>query len=115
MKNFVTLFTNKKQDMNNNSEKYLERKLVEAVKAVGGMCVKIHNPYYRGLPDRLVILPYGGTCWVELKTLGKKPTKLQLLAHEELRKRGQTVFIIDTEEKLREFKRLIGYYEIHTA
>lgn len=93
----------------NNSEKYLERKLVERVKAIGGMCVKIHNPYYRGLPDRLVILPDGGIVWVELKTLGKKPTKLQQLAHEELRKREQVVYIIDSENKLNEFSKLIGY------
>lgn len=93
----------------NNSEKYLERKLVERVKAIGGMCVKIHNPYYRGLPDRLIILPDGGIVWVELKTLGKKPTKLQQLAHEELRKREQVVYVIDSEKKLNEFSRLIGY------
>ena len=101
--------------MDKNSEKYLERALVKAVEAVGGMCIKIHNPYYSGLPDRLIIMPDGGTCWVEHKTLGKKPTKLQLLAHEELRKRQQHVFVIDCYEKLIEFKRLIGCYDIHTA
>lgn len=92
-----------------NNEKYLEKKLVERVKAVGGMCIKIHNPYYRGLPDRLVILPDGGIVWVELKTLGKKPTKLQRLAHDELRKREQLVYVIDSDKKLNEFLRLIGY------
>ena len=95
--------------MDKNSEKYLEKKLVKAVEQVGGMCIKIHNPYHRGLPDRLVILPDGCTCWVELKTLGKKLTKLQELAHEELRKRGQLVLVIDENIKLNEFKRLIGY------
>lgn len=95
--------------MDKNSEKYLERKLVKAVEQVGGMCVKIHNPYYRGLPDRLVIMPDGGTCWVELKTLGKKPTKLQEQAHAELRKREQVVYVIDSEIKLNEFSKLIGY------
>lgn len=92
-----------------NSEKYLEKKLVERVEAVGGMCIKIHNPYYRGLPDRLVIMPDGGTVWVELKTKGKHPTKLQQFAHEELRKRMQHVFVIDSNEKLNEFSKLIGY------
>lgn len=95
--------------MDKNNEKYLEKKLVKVVEQVGGMCIKIHNPYYRGLPDRLVILPDGGIVWVELKTLGKKPTKLQQLAHEELRKREQLVYVIDSEEKLNEFSRLIGY------
>ena len=95
--------------MDKSSEKYLERKLVKAVEQVGGMCIKIHNPYYRGLPDRLVIMPDGSTVWVELKTLGKKPTKLQELAHAELRKREQAVYIIDSEAKLNEFTKLIGY------
>lgn len=95
--------------MDKNSEKYLERKLVKAVESVGGMCIKIHNPYYRGLPDRLVIMPDGDTVWVELKTKGKKPTKLQELAHEELRKREQVVYVIDSAEKLNEFTKLIGY------
>lgn len=92
-----------------NNEKYLERKLVDIVKKVGGLCIKIHNPYYRGLPDRLVVLPDGWVVWIELKTLGKKPTKLQQLAHEELRKREQVVYVIDSENKLNEFSRLIGY------
>ena len=95
--------------MNRDSEKYLERELTKAVESIGGMCIKIHNPYHRGLPDRLVILPDGGTVWIELKTKGKKPTKLQELAHAELRKRKQLVFLIDTNEKLNEFKKLIGY------
>lgn len=95
--------------MDKNSEKYLERKLVKAVEQIGGMCIKIHNPYYRGLPDRLVVMPDGGIVWVELKTLGKKPTKLQELAHAELRKREQAVYIIDSEAKLNEFTKLIGY------
>ncbi len=95
--------------MDKNSEKYLERKLVRAVEAVGGMCIKIHNPYYRGLPDRLVVMPDGGIVWVELKTKGKKPTKLQELAHAELRKREQAVYVIDSEAKFNEFTKLIGY------
>lgn len=96
-------------DSSKDREKYLERKLVDAVNAVGGMCLKIHNPYHRGMPDRLVIMPDGGVCWVELKSKGKKPTKLQELAHEELRRRQQVVFVIDSYEKLNAFKALICY------
>lgn len=95
--------------MNKDSEKYLERELTKSVRAVGGMCIKIHNPYHRGLPDRLVILPDGGTCWVELKSKGKKPTKLQEVAHAELRKRQQIVFVIDSYDELTKFQKLIGY------
>ena len=39
--------------MDKNNEKYLERKLVKAVEQVGGMCIKIHNPYYRGLHSQI--------------------------------------------------------------
>lgn len=95
--------------MDKNSEKYLEKRLTEVVKKIGGMCIKIHNPYYRGLPDRLIIMPDGGTVWVELKSSGKKPTKLQLLAHDELRRRQQYVVVIDSYEALRNFTKLIGY------
>lgn len=95
--------------MDKNSEKYLERELTKSVGAIGGMNIKIHNPYHRGLPDRLVILPDGGICWVELKSKGKKPTKLQAVAHAELRKRRQEVFVIDSYDELIKFQKLIGY------
>lgn len=93
--------------MNKDSEKVLERKLVRSVEERGGMCIKIHNPYHRGLPDRLIVLPDGGVCWVELKSKGKQPTKLQLLAHEELRKRGQEVFVIDNDIELTNLIKMI--------
>ncbi len=97
--------------MERDGEKYIERELIKGVKAIGGLCLKIFNPYYRGLPDRLVILPDGITVWVELKTKGKKPTGLQRRAHEVLRQRNQTVLIIDSFDGLANFLKSIGYAE----
>ena len=67
------------------SEKVLERKLVEKIKKLGGHAYKFVSPNQRGVPDRLCVLPHGITIFVELKTTGKKPTKLQVLCMDELR------------------------------
>ena len=59
------------------NEKVLERKLCKAIKDMGGRAYKFVSPNQRGVPDRLCILPKGISFFVELKTTGKKPTKLQ--------------------------------------
>ena len=82
------------------SEKVLERKLVDKIKKLGGHAYKFVSPNQRGVPDRLCILPHGVTVFVELKTTGKKPTKLQELCMNELRELGQQCVVIDSTEKL---------------
>ena len=77
------------------SEKYLERKLVERIKAHGGLCLKFASITETGYPDRLCLMPHGRTLWVELKTTGRKPTKLQEIRHQELRERGFAVYVVD--------------------
>ncbi len=86
-----------------DSEKLIERKLVDAVKAKGGICVKFYSAYQRGVPDRIVLMPQGRVYFVELKSTGKKPTKLQELFIGKLRSLGFIVEVIDTIEKLNEF------------
>lgn len=86
-----------------DSEKLIERKLVDAVKAKGGLCVKFYSAYQRGVPDRIVLMPQGRVYFVELKSTGKKPTKLQELFIGKLRSLGFIVEVIDTIEKLTEF------------
>lgn len=82
------------------SEKVLERKLCKRVKELGGHAYKFVSPNQRGVPDRLCILPNGKTVFVELKTTGKKPTKLQELCMNELRELGQICEVVDSSEKL---------------
>ena len=62
-------------------EKTLERKLAEAVKAMGGIAPKFVSPGFAGMPDRLVLLPDGKSGFVEVKRLGEKPRPLQEMRH----------------------------------
>ena len=77
------------------SEKTIEQKLVQAVKAVGGIAPKLVCPGYSGLPDRIVLLPGGKVAFVEVKAMGCKPRPLQLHRHETLRRLGFKVYILD--------------------
>lgn len=86
-----------------NTEKWLERELVRKIEARGGLALKYSNGQTTGYPDRLVLLPGGRLVFVELKTKGRKPTKLQALRHEQLRGLGFPVFVIDCIEALNFF------------
>lgn len=85
------------------SEKYIERKLVEAVKNNDGLCLKLLSDYFTGLPDRLCLLPGKKIAFVELKTTGEKPRKIQLFVHAKLRALGFNVEVIDTVESIDTF------------
>lgn len=80
-------------------EKYIEQQLVKHIKALGGMCSKMGMD---GMPDRLVLLPKGEIHFVELKAPGKKPRALQELRHQQLRKLGFTVHVIDSTKQIQE-------------
>ena len=77
------------------SEKTLEARLVREIEARGGMALKYTSQYHRGIPDRIVLLPGGLTIFVELKSTGQKPTKLQMHAIRKLIQMGHWVEIID--------------------
>lgn len=79
------------------SEKVIERKLVERVKKEGGLCIKLLTSQYIGLPDRLCLFPSGRLIFVELKSTGQKPRKIQLCIHNRLRNLGFQVEVIDKE------------------
>ena len=83
-------------------EKVLEARLRKAVEERGGMAVKLTSQLHRGLPDRLVLMPGGKAFFVEVKTTGKKPTKLQAAVHRILREQGFQVFVVDSEQTLQE-------------
>lgn len=86
-----------------DSEKVIERKLVEAVKANGGMCIKLLCDNLLGLPDRMVLMPHGKIAFVELKTTGQKPRRIQVFIHEKLKALGFRVEVIDTTEGVNNF------------
>lgn len=84
-------------------ERDVERALVRRVEALGGMCEKFTSPGRRSVPDRLVTLPSGRVCFVELKAPGKKPTRQQLRDHERRRALGCDVRVIDNLEDAHAF------------
>ena len=88
--------------MDKNSEKYLERQLCAEVKKLGGIAYKFVSPQHRGVPDRMCILPTGIIVFVELKTKGKKPTKLQEICMKELRGLKQKCIVVDSYDSLQE-------------
>lgn len=86
-----------------DSEKAVERKLVELVKASGGMCIKLLCDQLTGLPDRLCLFPGHKMAFVELKTTGKKPRRIQIFVHNKLKALGFRVEIIDTIIGVKQF------------
>lgn len=51
-------------------EKDVERYLVKKVKERGGWALKFVSPGIRGVPDRLILLPFGRVAFAELKRGG---------------------------------------------
>lgn len=80
------------------SEKLVERKLVELTKINNGMCIKLLCNHILGLPDRLCLFPGGKLAFIELKTTGEKPKRIQIFMHKKLRALGFRVEVIDTVE-----------------
>lgn len=79
------------------SEKAIERYLVERCREHGLPCLKYSNPNCVGYPDRLIVLPGGMVLWVELKSKGRKPSKIQLARMDELTDLGHSAVVIDNK------------------
>lgn len=94
------------------SEKTLEARLRKEVEKRGGMALKLSAQLHRGLPDRLILLPGGRMYFAEIKTTGKKPTKLQIHCHEMLRALGFEVFVIDSTASLEEALTTISFGQL---
>jgi len=81
-------------------EKTIERKLVQAVRTMGGIAPKFISPGFDGMPDRLVLLPNGKIAFVEVKRHGEKPSPLQEARHGLLRRMGFKVYVLDDREQI---------------
>lgn len=86
-----------------DSEKLVERKLVELVKINNGMCIKLLCDQLIGLPDRLCLFPNHKIVFVETKTTGQKPRRIQAYMHKKLRALGFRVEVIDSIESVEQF------------
>lgn len=83
-------------------EKTIEQALVRATKKAGGIAPKLTSPANAGMPDRIIILPNGKICFVELKAPGKKPRPLQTRQMQRLTTLGCMVRIIDHPNQIQE-------------
>ena len=81
------------------SEKALEKTFSEHLNRTKKVWViKLLSTFIKGLPDRMVLCKGGYVGFAEIKTTGKKPTKIQLYIHDKLKELGFEVFIIDDIE-----------------
>lgn len=81
-------------------EREIEAKLKRAVEDAGGLAPKLVCPGFDGMPDRIVLLPGGQMCFVELKAPGKTPRAIQKRRIGQLRTLGFQVYIIDDENQI---------------
>lgn len=84
------------------SEKAIERKLVELTTLNGGMCIKLLSFHTLGLPDRLCIFPKSKLVFVETKTTKQKPRPIQEFMHKKIRGLGFRVEVIDNTDSVAE-------------
>lgn len=75
-------------------ESQVERRLVEGVKKLGGMCIKFVSPGTPGVPDRLIITATGRIIFAELKTETGRLQKIQQYTIGEMQKRGADVRVV---------------------
>ncbi len=88
------------------TEKEIEAHLRERVKNdLRGKAYKWVSPGNDGVPDRIVCLPNGKVAFVELKAPGKRPRPRQTVRHEELRRLGFRVEVLDSREAIDKFIR----------
>ena len=78
------------------SEKTLEKKLINRLAKLGGWAVKLLAVHITGLPDRLCLWPGGRVVFVEMKSTGKTVRPSQAAIHRKLRGLGFRVEVIDS-------------------
>ena len=81
-------------------EKYIETKLVKAVKSMDGLALKFVSPGFDGVPDRLVLLPGRKIAFIELKAPGETLRPLQVRRKRQLEGLGFLVYCIDGPEQI---------------
>lgn len=91
------------------SEKVFERELSKFVEEREGMAVKLLSQFIKGLPDRMFLLHGSIVLFVEFKSTGKKPTKIQEYIHKRLQALGFPVFVVDSVESYERAKNVIEH------
>lgn len=89
-------------------EKTIERRLVEGVRKLGGMCIKFVSPGTPGVPDRIIITATGRIIFAELKTETGRLTKIQKYTVGEMQKRGADVRVVKGIDEVKALLAEIG-------
>lgn len=79
-------------------EAAIEQYLRRACAAQGVQCYKWVSPSCVGVPDRILIFPFGLVAFVELKAPGKRPTPLQVAVREKMEKNNAHVSWADSKD-----------------
>lgn len=89
-------------------EKQLEHYFMRVMEMKNCLCWKFVSPGMAGVPDRIVIPPWGRVIFVELKAPGKRLRKLQKVRREQLKAQNVDVWVIDSKEKVDKFVQYYG-------
>lgn len=95
-------------------ERDIEKKLLNAVRNMGGEAFKWVSPGNDGVPDRIVMLPGGRLIFVELKADRGRLSSVQKIQIRRIQKLGQDVEVVQGMDGLEEFLERIRN-EVHTA
>jgi hypothetical protein len=90
------------------TEKTIEKNLRDRIKILGGLAIKFFSPWFTGMPDRIVLMPGGRIYFVEVKSPGAELKPRQKIVIPMLIRLGFTVLIVDSENRLNEFFKLIS-------
>ena len=94
------------------SEKAIEARLRDGVRAMGGKAYKLESPGNNGMPDRMVCMPGGFIFFVEMKASGRKSTPQQVARQRELDRLGFTVLTdVDSFEHVDRILHTLAYYK----
>ena len=85
----------------------VERALREAAKNAGGIAMKFVSPGLFGAPDRIVVLPGGLVCFVEVKAPGERPRPSQRYVLRRLYLLGAHTATVDNERTARRLVALL--------
>lgn len=69
--------------------------MVRHARKLGILTIKLQGQGNKGMPDRLFLCPNGRILFIEFKKPGQKPTPLQEIQHDLLRRYGFTVRVCD--------------------
>ena len=88
-------------------EKEIERYFVKKAKQRKCLCYKFVSPGNAGVPDRIIITPWGETVYVELKTPTTDLRPLQRSVHERIRHQNAMVFTLHDRDEVDQFFEVI--------